>query len=100
MSKPLYFDSLHAEHCYPMDIHKDNMAADGVTERTMYRAKPTPLSVAFWCREFDEVGVDSKECCGVQCSSYEPRNGKNGRCRSHTHCYEHGEAVVAKLKKL
>lgn len=98
MSNPFYFDSLDAEMCYPLSHHKDNMRFDGVTEKVLYRAKPMPLSDGFWCKEYDEVGEDSKDCCGLQCDGYAPRNGKSGRCRHHRHCYEHGDVVTIKLK--
>ena len=98
MSKPLYFDAIDAEACYPMDIHRDNMEADDVTERTLCRALPIPTSQAFYCREYGEVFEGGVGVCHG-CDAYEPRNGKNGRCRFHTHCYEPGEAITVKHPK-
>jgi hypothetical protein len=99
MSRLKYFDAIDAEHCWPLDVHYDNMRLDGVVERRLYIAKPIPTSTAFWCRAHGEVGGvgDDYYSCGRLCASYAPRNGKNGRCRHHTHCYEPGESVVVRL---
>jgi hypothetical protein len=87
MSKPLYFAS-DALNCYTLDHHREMMRDDGLTTLTVYRAIPTPTSVAFWCKHFGEAGETGNDSCGRNCLSYAPRNGKNGRCRHHTHCYE------------
>lgn len=87
MSKPKYFASRDAEECYTLDVHEDNLRADGGGERTLFLAKPVPTSQGyFWCHAHHEAYEN--EGCGVQCGDYQPRNGKNGRCRHHGHCYE------------
>jgi hypothetical protein len=98
MSKPLYFDAaaVDKEHdelfCYPLEHFRDMLDAQLPTMR-LYRAKADTGSGTFFCREFGEVGLKG-ESCGRQCDSYEPRNGKNGRCRHSAHCYEPTTEVV------
>ncbi len=99
MNKPMYFYPYDADECLPMDIQKDIMKSDGVTTRTMYKAKAIPTHVVAYCKEFDEVIAKDHpfilfDGCGKSCDGYEPRNGKSGRCKHHSHCYEPGEEVV------
>lgn len=81
--------------------HKADMRAKGEIERTLYRAKPEPTTHFFWCRHYNEVcGVgDDFFPCGKGCAHYQPRNGKNGRCRHHTNCMEpnNRESIILKL---
>jgi hypothetical protein len=87
MSKPFYF-APDALECFTLDEHRDIMRDDGLTTLTVYRAKPLPTSVAFWCRHHREAGESGDGMCGRHCNGYAPRNGKNGRCKHHTHCHE------------
>ena len=103
MSNKKYFDADRYDAgddgalAYPIDVHEDEILGSNVAERRLYRARPLVGSEFFWCSEFGEVGIKG-EGCGVQCDSYEPRNGKSGRCRHSAHCYEadHNEVVVIK----
>lgn len=88
MSK-LYFADLGAEMCHPLEWHRDNMAMNGETTRTVYCARAIPTTHYFWCRAYNEVGESGPgNGCGAECGDYEPRNGRNGRCRHHSNCYE------------
>jgi hypothetical protein len=100
MSAPLYFNGIDAEECHPAWWHLADMIAKGEAERTLFKAVQVPTSIVFWCREFDAVcgvGPEHKPC-GRSCDGYEPRNGKNGRCKSHAHCYEPDEKQTIVLK--
>jgi len=63
--------------------------------------KPERHSEFFFCRHHQEVGLKGEGTCGVQCDSYAPRNGKNGRCRHSAHCYEpdRNEVKVIRTKQ-
>ncbi|MCK9542633.1 MAG: hypothetical protein M0R03_11460 [Novosphingobium sp.] len=41
----------------------------------------------FYCSETKEVGESQTGTCGQICSFYQPRNGKNGRCRFSNNTY-------------
>lgn len=46
-----------------------------------------PNDGTFFCAEDGEVYDSSESYCGLQCSSYEPTNGENGKCRWHRPTY-------------
>jgi len=85
--KPLYFHHPEAEFCHDLETHRANILGTGQT-LTLYRAAKMNTTNYFFCAANMEAGESGPGTCGVQCSDYEPRNGKNGRCRFHKHCYE------------
>ena len=68
------------------DIIAD-MKMFGISELKITEAKRTTGEEYFWCTVNQEVG-EVGENCGRFCPDYKPRNGKNGRCRFSSHCYE------------
>jgi hypothetical protein len=96
-----YFENTEAENCYPRQHFLDQMKESGVAEMTIYPAIMSRGEDFFFCVEYGEPG-ETRECCGKQCDSYDPRNHKNGRCRFHRNCYEPSEdkPVVLKIPKL
>ena len=48
----------------------------------------------FWCKLYQEAGFTGDSGCGTNCPDYQPRNGKNGRCKYSGYCYEPGEEVT------
>lgn len=90
MSKrePLYFAGLDHEYCQTLEYHRDMIEGTGQT-LTLHRAIPLPTTHVFWCREAAECFEVGE--CGKKCDAYEPRNGKNGRCRWHSNAFEPSE---------
>jgi hypothetical protein len=88
-----YFEYPDSENCYAEDFFKDEMRENGITEMVLYPAKMVKRESYFYCNEFSEVG-EVGESCGNLCGKYEPRNGKNGRCRHHRNCYEPSETPI------
>lgn len=78
---------------YPADVHLEEILGSNVAERRLYRARRLKGTEFFWCTALQEVGLKG-EGCGRQCDEYEPRNGKNGRCRFSAHCYEADRSEV------
>jgi hypothetical protein len=93
MATKIYYDADRYDEAddsilaYPAALHRDEILGSEVAERRLYRARPEKGSSYFYCREHGEVGKKG-EGCGRLCDSYEPRNGKNGRCRFSAPCYE------------
>ena len=103
MSTKLYFDADRWDQgddsilAYPADLHLDEITGSEVPERRLYRARVEKGGNYFWCRAHYEVG-EKGEGCGRQCDDYEPRNGRNGRCRYSAPCYEADRSEVLVLK--
>jgi len=96
MSKrePLYFAGLDHEYCYPLQYHRDMIEGTDQTI-TLHKAIPVPTTHVFWCREAGE-GFEAGSC-GKDCAAYEPRNGKNGRCRWHSHTFDASETETTTI---
>lgn len=82
---------------YSAAEHADEINGSNVEQRRLYRARPMHGVEFFWCTALHEVGLKG-EGCGRQCDSYEPRNGKNGRCRHSAPCYEADRTEVLVLQ--
>lgn len=88
-----YFRKIDDERCYDvetiLDMMQDEMEDNDLTKmtETVYEAEPIKDIDYFWCKEFDDVG-EKGECGKDKCSSYEPRNGKNGICKHYAFCYQ------------
>jgi len=91
-----YFYNEEDERCVTLPEIKDMMADDKLTEKEVVSAKILTGEGFFYCREYGEVG-EVGNGCGKECKSYNPRNGKNGRCTKSVNCYEHGEKILIKL---
>jgi hypothetical protein len=82
-----YFREDDDERCFlKKDIIQD-MKEDGIAELKIFEAKITKGEPYFYCSVSQEIG-EVGEGCGKFCNDYKPRNGKNGRCRFSSHCYE------------
>ncbi len=87
MSK-YYFSDDWDDRCYTKDTLIDLMKTEwGIKELKIYPAIMMVKGDYFYCKKFREVG-EVGEGCGKECDKYEPRNGKNGRCRYSNNCYE------------
>ena len=85
----LYFSKLDDERCYTLyDIINDANNC-GLDEIEVSEAKRVTGQGFFYCMKYKYL-VDSRETsiCGKLCEDYSPRNGKNGRCRYSSYCYE------------
>jgi hypothetical protein len=94
MGRKLYFRNEDSERCHELSYFKSDMKDAGVKEMSVFRAKAVPTVDYFWCSAADEACEKSETLCGKICEDYQPRNGKNGRCRFHSHCYEPGEKRI------
>ena len=75
-----------SDRCYTKDFIKGQMKEQGWVELDVVVAEMDRGLGVFYCSEFDECG-ESGEGCGIDCSAYAPRNGKNGRCKFHKNTY-------------
>ena len=46
----------------------------------------------FFCKAKEEIGLSG--CCGKECDSYKPRNGKSGICRHYGYVYKSAKDYV------
>ena len=83
-----YFREDDDERCF---LKKDiiaEMKENGITELKITEAKIITGEGCFYCSLMQDVGDVNDNSCGRFCDDYKPRNGKNGRCRFSSHCYE------------
>jgi len=83
----LYFIEGEPEFCYHLDTIYEKMRSDGISKLKVFKAAMITGEPFFYCKKIGEVG-ETGEICGKQCDYYEPRNGKNGRCRHSKNTYE------------
>jgi len=88
-----YFENQDSELCYTKDHFIEEMKDRGISGMEVYPAKITFGTGYFYCQEYAEVG-ESGESCGKFCEFYKPRNGKNGRCKHHSNCYEPSDEPI------
>lgn len=101
MKKSFYFLTEDDEICYTEEHYQAVMECDNLTQIEVYKAEPMKEKGIFWCSAYSFCGDGTFENCGkTNCDEYEPRNGKNGRCRFHSvNLFAHGEKTILKLKK-
>jgi hypothetical protein len=78
-----------------IDSVKDDIYDNGLTELLVHEAKRELKSYYFYCKISQESG--EKGNCGLNCSDYSPRNGKNGICKYNSPVYIKGKEVLIKL---
>lgn len=93
-----YYFKNDNEMCYTLDYHLQYMAENDIKEMEVFEAEMDIKSGYFYCSELMEVG-EVGEGCGKECHLYNPRNGKNGRCRFSKNCYSPGKSKILKLCK-
>jgi len=69
------------ELCYTLKYFKDFVRPDADDDLILELMEPEYGNGFFYCSEFFLVGEVSEGGCGTICKSYDPRNGKNGRCK-------------------
>ncbi len=84
----LYFSRNDDERCYPVDYWKDYLIKNELNKIDLFEAKIDTGSGHFFCKIHQEVGDTNEGSCGKIYDHYQPRNGKNGRCRYSGNCYE------------
>jgi hypothetical protein len=92
-----YYFQKHDENCYTLDYHKEYMKENGIDTMEVYEAKQETGTGYFYCTESQE-SYETKDFwgvsnCGKECTTYKPRNGKNGRCKNHQNTYEQTDKV-------
>lgn len=99
--KKLYFLSNDDDICYSESHFQDIMEQEKLTEIEVFEANQFREKHLFWCSEHSFCGDNSSDTCGKgNCTEYEPRNGKNGRCKfHHLELYSHGNKVILNLKR-
>ena len=83
-----YFREDDDERCYlKKDIIQD-MKENGMELLKVFEAKIATGEDYAYCSKYqDAIEVRSGDC-GKLCPDYQPRNGKNGRCRHSKNCYD------------
>ena len=88
MKKPYSMKGSGADTCEELDHFKEMLEEDDENSYELEEWAPNiPSDGSFWCQEDGESYEASEGICGTICNSYEPRNGKSGRCRWHSATY-------------
>lgn len=82
-----YFSNLDDMSCFPLAYYKEFMKENDIDEIEVFEAKMEIGSGTYYCTEYGECG-EVGNGCGKICDKYEPRNGKNGRCKHSRNTYE------------
>lgn len=85
---------------YTLEWHLDVLRSDGDPHRVLYPGFPMRGTGDFYCLEHGFHGKrgDDFHACGRACAEYEPRNGKNGRCRHSRDVYDYDAKKPMLLK--
>lgn len=87
MREKLYFEE-GGEECCPLDYYQERIK-DGEEKIILHLAKREFKSGFMWCKENGEIIESGSGACGkLECKSYNPSNGKSGRCRELVNCFE------------
>ena len=98
MSK-YYFTEEDDENCYSLYGIKKSMKIRGISKMKVFEARRLIGTGYFYCSIKDTIGKVSESFCGRTCKYYEPRNGKNGRCRFSSFLYiKTDKSKIIKLK--
>ncbi len=89
----LYFEK-DSEIGYSLDYFEDKMKEQGIKQLELYEAERDIGEGTFYCIEFGTVGLVSDGGCGKSCNKYNPRNGKNGRCRYSRNTYSRTDKML------
>lgn len=95
----LYFSDLNKEFAYPLDCIISEMKDRKVMEVIVYLAKREIRANYFFCKAVGEVCIKDYtfSSCGKECDLYEPRNGKNGCCKSWGYCYSPDKEFILSI---
>ena len=92
MKHKYFFKSSDPENCYLIEYWKDELKKWDEKEIELIGAEIEYDNGYFFCTEFDEPGESQESDCGKLCKKYNPRNGKNGRCKFSNNTYEMSDA--------
>ena len=89
-----------ADVCYPLEHFKKMLKDDDhLNSYDLEEWKPKIGDGTFWCKELGEGFESGEGVCGVfECPTYDPRNGKSGRCRWHSAPY-HPTGKITVIEK-
>jgi len=90
-----YFCDAYDEsvRCHTLKFLQDYANENEITDLRIVEAKIETGTSYFYCTEYGEIG-ETGESCGKTCDKYLPRNGKSGRCKSHSNCYIETDIVI------
>lgn len=89
MKEKMYFEVDRWESCFPLQHFLDEIDRDQNLVFKLQIAKRIKSDGTFYCITEGECFDNDGTICGERnCQFYEPRNGKNGICKSHRNCYE------------
>jgi len=95
-----YFEKNDSERCYSRQYFIEEMKEQGISEMVVYPAKMLTGELVAWCSIWGDAVETQRGDCGKDCDKYEPRNGKNGRCRYSNNCYEpEDKPITLKIKR-
>ena len=92
MKRILYFRNEDSEYCHKKDYFLSEMNPGDTM--TVFKAIPDKCKEYFWCGAVDEFCIQEEGSCGNDSDSYNPCNGKSGKCKFKTHLYKHGEKIT------
>jgi hypothetical protein len=96
-----YFDDLDdSGSCYTLDYFKEQLEENQLPEMKLRVAKMVKGEPFYYCNYFMDCFESDEDSCGkFNCEHYNPRNGKNGRCKDHRNTYEGtDETIIIKIK--
>jgi len=92
---PNYYFDEHEEAMHTKQYWLDHMRENGIDSMEVRKAQIEYGACYFWCSEYQATLLKEDNNCGKFCDSYQPRNGKSGRCKFSKNCYEAvGEPIV------
>jgi len=78
-----YFEKEGESGCYMLS-HFKNLRKERNEDIMLYEAEMEKGTDYFYCVVAEDCYAEG---CGKVCPDYEPRNGKNGRCKHHRNTY-------------
>lgn len=87
MKAKMYFKQIDAENCYALENILSELRQEPYDKMEIWEAVKDKDCGYKWCAEMGEPFERGEDVCGKNCSSYSPKNGKNGCCKSYRSCY-------------
>ena len=75
-----YYIADDGDYVQPLDSFKEELMEDDSEEIILLETE-RDIGGKMWCED-NETFVTKRADCGIQCSEYDPCNGKSGRCRA------------------
>jgi hypothetical protein len=99
MSEYYFCEKICDERCYTLATLIDMAKLEGLSEIKVSPAKIVTREDYAYCSFYQDAIEVRAGDCGKLCHDYQPRNGKNGRCRHSKNCYEPtDEQIIITIK--